>query len=396
MAPPRRFIVNDDETPRTVDANRELLASLDRITTHWPPVHTCSTGWKFQGFYNGPTSIAYLFYRLSQIFPDMEFKQQTLLDWSVAYLALGAHRTKKEPYSTDCGITNETLAHLSLSAIMDQNTNLVREICSFDQDCNDRHLTGSDEWMYGRAGYLYFLRLCKTLVNDIETPESSTATLLDKTIQNTMVRILANSPTHYWHGKEYFGAAHGTVGMVTQLMLSHRLISFGVHTILERVLDRQCPSGNFPPTARTQYEDFELPPEDHLVQFCHGAPGIIIALRSLLPHFPNNAAAMRDRVEAAMEEAEKDVWKRGLLTKNPCLCHGIAGNALALSRDNHERFLHFLSWMSTEELENRGWLEEEKRADRAAGLYTGEAGRAWAWAIAVSNGPRVLIGFNDL
>ena len=66
-----RFIDNVDEPLRTVDANQEFLASLGRITTDFPPVHTCSTGWKFEGFYNGPTSIAYLFYRLSHVFPDI-------------------------------------------------------------------------------------------------------------------------------------------------------------------------------------------------------------------------------------------------------------------------------------------------------------------------------------
>ncbi|KAI1455810.1 hypothetical protein F4805DRAFT_434950 [Annulohypoxylon moriforme] len=327
-----------------------------------------------------------MFYRLSQIFPDMEFKQQSLLDWAEAYLELGARRTKKVPYPTNCGITNETLAHLSLSAVMKQNMNLVRRICSVDGDVNDELLYGSDEWMYGRAGYLYFLRLCKTLVDKTENPESNTAKLLQTTIQRTVTRILCTPWPHIWHDKEYHGAAHGTIGMITQLVLSSPHISIVLHLMLERLLEQQFSSGNFPPTVNSRM--------DHLVQFCHGAPGFNIALRSLLPHF--RGEDIKRRIETAMENAEEDVWTRGLLTKKPCLCHGIPSNALALKEGNEERFLHFLSWMSTEEMEKRGWLAEERRDDKDAGLYTGEAGRAWVWGVAASGGPRVLIGFNDL
>ncbi|XDG08271.1 hypothetical protein ABKA04_007886 [Annulohypoxylon sp. FPYF3050] len=394
MPPSPRFIVNHEDLKnlRTVDANQEFLASLGRITTDFPPVHTCSTGWKFEGLYNGPTSIAYLFYRLSQIFPDMEFKEQSLLDWAESYLALGARRTKTAPSCTDCGITNETLAHLSLTAVMNKDINIVRQVLSFDEDVNNENLTGVDEWMYGRAGYLYFLRLCKTLVKETEDAESSTTELMEKTIKNTMFRIQANSPTHYWHGKEYFGAAHGTVGMVTQLYLTSRLIAEGMHDKISSLIDMQLPSGNFPPHARGRSEQLN-PPDDQLVQFCHGAPGFNIALRSLIPIFPET---VRGKLVTAMENADLVIWRRGVLTKNPCLCHGIPSNALALSDATHEEFLHFLSWMSTEEMQKRGWLAEDMRNVKSAGLYTGEAGRAWAWAVAVSKGPRVLIGFNDI
>ncbi|KAI2469819.1 hypothetical protein F4781DRAFT_206307 [Annulohypoxylon bovei var. microspora] len=384
--PSNRFICNDHETLRTVDANEELLASLDRITTHYPPVHTCSTGWKFEGFYNGPTSIAYLFYRLSQIFPDLEFKRQSLLDWAEAYLALGARRTEKPPYPCYCGITNETLAHLSLTAVMQQNLNLVQQVCSFGADLNKIHFPGSDEWMYGRAGYLYFLRLCETLVKaEDPTSTSSTARLLNKTIQCTMIRILATEPPRYWQGKEYIGAANGTIGIICQLVLSRSFIARSLHDMLEKLLKRQLSSGNFPRTPRSK--------DDNLVQFCHGGPGFNIALRSLLPCF---SAQLRLKIEQVMKDADEDIWRRGVLAKNPCLCHGIASNALALSDGGEERFLHFLSWMRTEEMENRGWLEESERDDDSAGLFTGEAGRAWVWAVAASKGPRVVIGFNDL
>ncbi|KAI0828122.1 hypothetical protein F5Y06DRAFT_225912 [Hypoxylon sp. FL0890] len=382
MSSSSRFFINPSETLRTADANKELLSSLDRITTYNPPVHTCSTGWTFQGFYSGPTSIAYLFYRLSQIFPDLEFKQQSLLDWAEAYLSLGARLKKKTPDPSHCGIANETLAHLALTAVMQRDASLVRQICSFETVLNDEGEEGSNEWLYGRAGYLYFLRLCRTIFKD-GNASSSTASALDNTIKKTVTRILAAPQPWTWHGKQYFGAAHGAIGIICQVVSSRPSTAPKLQNLLSSLLDQQLDSGNFPSSAGSE--------SDRLVQFCHGGPGFIISLKSLIPHFPE----LQSKIEDAMANAAKDIWQRGLLTKQPCLCHGIAGNALALD-GGEERLMHFVSFMGTDALEKVGWLREAGRHDEFVGLYTGEAGRAWTWAVAASRGPKVCIAYNDL
>ncbi|KAI1100318.1 hypothetical protein F4804DRAFT_348640 [Jackrogersella minutella] len=382
MSSSDRFFVNSSETLRTVDAHQELLASLDRITTYNPPVHTCSTGWKFQGFYSGPTSVAYLFYRLSQIFPDLEFKQQSLFDWAEAYLALSP-RVQKAPDCRHYGIADETFARWALTAVMERDLNQVRHICQYEPVINaEDNRDGSDEWLYGRAGYLYLLRLCRTFV-DAEAATSGVATLLRSAIENTVARILASPQPWAWHGKRCLGAAHGAAGILCQLVLSRPSAAPRLHGPLARLLDAQLASGNFPPSAGSA--------SDALVQFCHGAPGVRVALRSLAPHFP----VLKHTVDEAAARAAEDVWRRGVLTKTPCLCHGVAGNALALDADE-ARFLQFLSFMGTEAMEKGGWLRDAGRGDEFVGLFTGEAGRAWAWAVAAGRGERVVIGFNDL
>ena len=55
---------------------------------------------------------------------------------------------------------------------------------------------------------------------------------------------------------------------------------------------------------------------DHLVQWCHGSPGLVPVLMRAEP------TRYRDWAAAAAE----DVWRRGVLTKGVGLCHGIAGN----------------------------------------------------------------------
>ncbi|KAK5279360.1 hypothetical protein LTR40_007917 [Exophiala xenobiotica] len=372
-----RHYRNEEVPSRRADAHKELIDSLTRINTYNPPVQTCSTGWTFHGLYYGPTSVAYLFFRLSQVHPHLSFKSQSLLDWAQAYLDLGASHSKSVD-SDHCGIANEALTQLAIRAAMDQDTSLVQQLCSYQSTINGAG--GSDEWLYGRSGYLYLLRLAGSGF----TKDSSAARMIRATIQKTVQRILASHQPWTWHDKAYLGAAHGIFGILCQVVLSEPSVAQSVEQILSQVLETQYPTGNFPSS---------LPPgSDKLVQFCHGAPGAILSLRALRPHFPK----LQHHIDAVIEAAQKDTWKRGVLVKEPCLCHGIAGNALAL--DDEAEFQHFITYMSTDYLESQGWLKDAGRSDQFVGLYTGEAGRAWAWAVADKPEElgRTCIGFNDL
>ncbi|KAI3328959.1 hypothetical protein HD806DRAFT_548201 [Xylariaceae sp. AK1471] len=378
MAAPNRYFENPSTSSRTVDIPKELLASLKRLTKSHPPVHTCSTDWSFSGLYTGPTSIAFLFYRLSQIYPDLEFEKQSLLEWAQAYLELGARLHKLSPTPSHCGIGDETLAHLALNAVISENVSLAKQLCSYADATNSSTDDGSNEWLYGRAGYLYFLRLCQTIFSNDRHP--ATAALLERTIKSTVYRILAVSQPWVWHGKQYLGAAHGSIGIVTQAILSMPSIAPQLQPMVLELLDHQFSSGNFPSSLPAG--------SDRLVQFCSGGPGFVVSLRTLLPYFPK----ISEKIEKAINNTQSDVWQRGLLTKEPCLCHGIAGSALTFDKD--DQFLHFLSFMGSERLEER--TDDSASDSDKAGLYTGEAGRAWCWAVADKSLPRTCIGYNDL
>lgn len=373
-----RHYKNDEAPFRQANARNELIASLTRINTYNPPVQTCSTGWTFHGLYYGPTSIAFLFLRLSQYYPDLAFKGQSLLDWAQAYLDLGSSRLQKSVDSDHCGIANDVLAQLAIRAVMEKDPSLVQQLCSYQSITNEQ--SGSDEWLYGRAGYLYFLRLARFGFED----GSSAHRMITSTIEKTVQRILTSRQPWIWHGKAYLGAAHGTFGIICQVVLSLPSAAESLEQTLSEILDTQFPSGNFPSS---------LPPgSDRLIQFCHGAPGAVLSLRAIRPHFPT----LQQKIDSAIKAAQKDTWERGVLTKEPCLCHGIAGNALAL--DDPAEFQHFLSYMSSDYLEAQGWMSEAGKSDEFVGLYTGEAGRAWAWAVADKPEElgRSCIGFSDL
>ena len=369
---------HDDSTSEgQIDAHEELIASLTRINTYNPPVQTCSTGWSFHGLYSGPTSVAYLFFRLSQLYPDLAFKGQSLVDWAQSYLDLGIAGHRDRVDSDHCGIASEVLARLALRAAIEQNPSLVQSLCSYEGIINDPG--GSDEWLYGRAGYLYHLRFVQSAFKS----DSKATELIYSTIEKTVQRILASQKPWSWHGEQYVGAAHGMFGILTQVVLSSPSSAQSMATMLTTLLETQYSSGNFPASLASD--------SDRLVQFCHGGPGVVLALRSLRPHFPN----LQGKINSAIDSAQQDILKRGLLTKEPCLCHGIPGNALAL--DDASDFENFLSCMSSEKLESGGWLDKAGRDDQFVGLYTGEAGRAWVWAVRDKDlAEKPCIGFNDL
>jgi Lanthionine synthetase C-like protein len=115
------------------------------------------------------------------------------------------------------------------------------------------------------------------------------------------------------------------------------------------------------------------------------------------------------RIDDAISKAQPDLLDRGLLTKTPCLCHGIPTNALAIVSD--EKMLEYHSYMSTANLEGElgqqlDWTSEAGHSDDYAGLFTGEAGRAWVWALVdtkkTESGQgrfdigRTVIGFDDV
>lgn len=375
------------------DYDAELLLSLERINTFNPPVQTCSTGWRFAGLYRGPTSIAYLFFRLSHTHPSLEFKQQSMLEWAEAYLALSAHIKPQRVTAQCCGVINETLASLGLQCAMTGDDSLIRQLCAYETSVNDPRDNGSNEWLYGRAGYLYLLRMVRELALSCS---SRTRTLLNTTINKTIERILKVPLPWLWHSKPYIGACHNTIGVVTQILHSNSAYTTRLAPIIQEVLSQQLSSGNFPPSLDSSQGCHD----DRLVQFCHGATGFVLSLQSLLSILP--ISSLTPAIEQSITRARECIRQRGLLTKPPSLCHGMAGNALALADVGDgirlPDFDVFLSEMTSEKLEARGvWMARAGHSDDFVGLYDGEAGRAWVWAVAAQEGRKAsLIGYNDV
>ena len=220
------------------------------------------------------------------------------------------------------------MALTAMDAITQGDVKCVEDLCKFASVQLDPR--AGNEWLYGRAGYLYFLRIVKAqFIGDAEATK-----LIDNTADSIIRAIMNCARPWTWHGSAYLGAAHGTIGIVTQIVLTNPAWAPELAPELEAFLAYQYDSGNWPSS---------LPPgQDRLVQVCHGAPGVIISLQSIKQYFPE----LRDKIDATIAKGKVCIKERGLLTKEPSLCHGISGNALALDSPDFEHFLSFSEWRS--------------------------------------------------
>ena len=118
-------------------------------------------------------------------------------------------------------------------------------------------------------------------------------------------------------------------------------------------------------------------------QWCHGAPGVVLALAGLLS---------RDgAVDALLTGAGELTWQAGPLRANASLCHGTAGNGYAFlrlfDRTGDELWLDRARSFALHAVRQ---LEAAERADGCArwALFTGAAGVALQLASCLDADPR--------
>src|SRR5436190_4690480 len=119
------------------------------------------------------------------------------------------HKSRKVDPS-HCGIAQEKLVSTCVLAVAKHDASLARKLCSYEHDILSDSEHESNEWLYGRAGYLYLLRRAKmAFASDTETLK-----VIQNTIEAVASRILDAPLPWAWHGKPYIGAAHGAFGIL--------------------------------------------------------------------------------------------------------------------------------------------------------------------------------------
>lgn len=75
-----------------------------------------------------------------------------------------------------------------------------------------------------------------------------------------------------WHGKKYWGAAHGLAGIMHVLMHTELKLDEkdDVKNTLLYMIRNRYPTGNYPSSEGSE--------SDRLVHWCHGAPGVALTL----------------------------------------------------------------------------------------------------------------------
>ncbi|KAI9669418.1 MAG: hypothetical protein M1831_000454 [Alyxoria varia] len=399
-----RFFAND-QPPSRRDPRKQLVASLTRLVRQHSPDSVPPGG----GLYYGPCSIAYLFFALNQFYnaedpgsvPTDEDAKKTgsrtskgeiagdlpeeftiegiaMGTWFAVYLkqAQDAMRQYPGPRKDKCGVSDDIMSMIALSAASAKDPEMARELCDYAAVVTEEG--ACNEWLYGRAGYLYLLRMVRATFSG-DDPE--TTEMIDDTADEVIECILKSPRPWKWHDKTYVGAVHGAIGIITQIVLTDPTYATELEPELGALLSYQFEGGNWPSS---------IPPgKDRLVQFCHGAPGVITSLLSIRRYFPKT----QERIDKAVRAGREAIKERGLLTKESCLCHGISGNALALEGEQFEHFLTYTTAGEMKALEEDEVLEKSK--DPSA-LFCGEAGRAWAWAVADKGLDKKFLGYNDL
>lgn len=374
----QRHISNDFPSLLTLSATPEelLLTSLQRILNTSPPQSTYTKS-QLHGVFTGHTGIAYLFLHISSSLPHLRIHGYPAIHWARAYISGDRGHLTLEP--GNCGLACERLAHPAVRACITKDLRDVRDFLApfpeiigplprhsaispaspsssttpegrSDSVATDPgHHHSSDgaghsssstgrpggepdrfpsELIYGRAGALYLLRLVRHWV-------ANSAALVERYVVLLTNRILATDDdgagNWLWSGTHYLGAAHGDIGILTQLVLTTPPLAPRLTHRLEQLLDLQLEDGNWPSSV-------QAPPaqpssgagttvkkkKKELVQWCHGAPGFVLSLLSLRPFFPS----LRHRIDDAIAKGRAITWEHGLLRKEPSLCHGILGNAL--------------------------------------------------------------------
>ena len=288
------------------------------------------------------------------------------------------------------------------------------------------------ELLYGRCGYLHALlfarrRALHTHRRDELLPVSLFASVAAQVVREGLAKDRADarndetgtgktprSPrlAHAWRGKRYLGFAHGSCGIVTTLLQC--LETFG-DAVFEACDDVNATKAALDETVSSllasSFADGNLPSSasstsgNVLVQWCHGAPGLIVLLaqrlRMATGASPTGASDARanDAVFLAhkIRVAAECVWRRGLTKKGPGLCHGASGDGYALlvaaravspvdpvfGRLLEARGKRFALWVG----ENAAALASEY-ADAPGSLFEGLAGAVAFLAEAAGTEPR--------
>ncbi|KAG6907785.1 hypothetical protein DXG01_007392 [Tephrocybe rancida] len=193
-----------------------------------------------------------------------------------------------------------------------------------------------------------------------------------------------------WHGKRYLGAAHGVAGILFVLWsCPFSVLEPYADDLLQTLawlVDVQDPTGNWPSKAPDNTNTHARP--NKLIQWCHGASGILILLSKASQQRSGLVLdkQVRQKVNAAIAKGARIVYRHGLLTKGVGICHGVAGSALDVlggtlndeTADYLRKALHLaLLAVDYKDLTKNGKI---RVPDHPWSLYEGAAGMCCAWS----------------
>ncbi len=294
--------------------------------------------------YTGISGIVLLFFHLNKVLPKNISIVNNLLDKSLSYLEKILKHLNNKRYSFICGDSGPIALASVIYYIKGNNKECIKMLKllkSMINNINNANIELSDELLYGRSGFLFSLLFVQKHIKDNKI-------IYDSDLRNIIDIILTsgiqkakkrkdNSPPlmYHWHKKTYIGAAHGISGILYILLQAKHLLkqdelNFLIKPTIDFIASLKFESGNYPSSLENC--------NDHLVQWCHGAPGIIHLFALSYQTF-NDIHYLN-----LAKECADIIWKRGLLIKGCSLCHGISGNGYTFLKlyqiTNDEKYIY--------------------------------------------------------
>jgi len=199
---------------------------------------------------------------------------------------------------------------------------LLSRVGKFADRLNDVD-DGECEVLYGRCGFLGAILFLRHELGDSKLLTEVASTVVAAVLDAGRQAAKGRWPLYYeWHGKCYFGGAHGFAGILfTLLQLPDELQRYRdgpslVRAAADALLTHRFKSGNMP-SSEGSYKD-------RLIHWCHGPTGCVPLLLKMAEFYRES-----QYLEIATQMSEL-ICTRGLLCeKGPGLCHGIPGNGYA-------------------------------------------------------------------
>ncbi len=126
--------------------------------------------------------------------------------------------------------------------------------------------------------------------------------------------------------RHYYGACHGIVGNANILLQGADLLP---DDYTEMIIKRTVKTLNLSVRQESNLANWTVCTESNidklLVQWCHGAAGIVTAM-SRTPAIDSHESKQLDQL---LDETGELVWQAGPLVKGSSICHGTSGNGYA-------------------------------------------------------------------
>ena len=387
------------------DPDTEIPRHASILVTRFPPSPTTfpDLNKDLHGFGTGPTSVAFLLYSLQNDLPEV-LEGKSPVDWAKLYLKVARSlmdtllpdSRQRQLSSRFCGILCERLCWAVTAAAVYEDEAYLEPLLEYTPILQGEE--PFDEHAFGRAGYLYLLRLTRSIF-------PLTAPRIDTIMLQTIDAILQRSPDTLtpWHcdNRLFIGLGHGWIGTIAQILLSDSVLSRAqqLRPWIIRILQQQFPSGNWGMYVKTDKADSQNDETrlmiDEVLEIGHGAPGVVVALLAIRPVYAShNDTELVGLLDDAVAKAQECIWQRGNLSKESCLLHGAAGNSLVLL--DHMQRETFMA-VSIQEKVEKGKADGSLEASSSpSGLYRGLAGRIWAMTELKKGRVGVFPSFNDV